>query len=236
RGDLGPLLRGNRYAVRLDGSAAQWWTFAGGKINHTLRYAIQYATGWKVIPDNLSLRIEGDGVGHETVRDTIQFISDESFWDTPAVGRAILEALPDYRLSKFQLALPPPYARETVGRYLLDHSGARAFLRDLAERSDLPSGLTKPPPIRSGKLPWGARPPPEPPPAPEKPLETFGEYALLKKLSGGMSEAYVARHIPTADSVFIKRVVRNDRWDAVALQRELQIYEKLLRSGSDAVL
>ena len=45
RDDLAELLRRPGQAVQLDGSAALWWTFAGGRINHTLKYGFEVAEG-----------------------------------------------------------------------------------------------------------------------------------------------------------------------------------------------
>ena len=34
-------------------------TFAGGRINHTLKYAFELFGGWKAVADNYALRIQG---------------------------------------------------------------------------------------------------------------------------------------------------------------------------------
>jgi serine/threonine-protein kinase len=51
-----------------------------------------------------------------------------------------------------------------------------------------------------------------------------------------MSESFVARHRISGDTVFLKRVMQSDKWDAAALERELRIYEKLQRFESNAIL
>ncbi|HEY4014320.1 MAG TPA: DEAD/DEAH box helicase [Polyangiaceae bacterium] len=120
RDDLGELLRRPGHAVQIDGSVARWWTFAGGRVNHTLKYGFEVSESWKVVPDNFQLRIEGDGVGHESVRVAIGKMASASFWDSPEVRRAVLARLPGYRLSKFQDCLPERFASETIENYLLD--------------------------------------------------------------------------------------------------------------------
>ena len=50
-----------------------------------------------------------------------------------------------------------------------------------------------------------------------------------------MAEAYIASSIATGEKVFLKRVRENSK-DKPALEREMGIYDKLARSGSDAVL
>ena len=128
RGDLGDLLRRSGHAVQIDGSTAYWWTFAGGRVNHTLKYGFEVAEGWKVVADNFQLRIEGDGIGHESVRKAIGKMSSPEFWDAPDTRRAVLARLPGYRLSKFQDCLPELFALEVVERYLLDVEGTVRWL------------------------------------------------------------------------------------------------------------
>ncbi len=134
REDLGDLLRRSGYAIQLEGSTenqsnkARWWTFAGGRINHTLKYGLEVAGGWKVVADNFQLRIEGAGVTHETVCEVIGRMVRQDFWDQPSVRRAVLAKLPGYRLSKFQDCLPERFALEVVERYLLDVEGTVGWL------------------------------------------------------------------------------------------------------------
>ena len=112
RDDLGELLRRPGPAIQIDGSVGLWWTFAGGRVNHTLKYAFEVLEGWKVVADNFQLRIEGDGIGHESVRKAIARMTTAAFWDEPDTRRAVLARLPAYRLSKFQDCLPETFALE----------------------------------------------------------------------------------------------------------------------------
>ena len=69
----------------------------------------------------------------------------------------------------------------------------------------------------------------------DKPIGVFHGYELLRSLdSGGMAEAYVARKQETGETVFLKRV-RNKSADKVALEREMRIYEKLMRASTTHV-
>ncbi len=128
REDFSELLRRGRNAIQLDDGAARWWTFAGGQINHTLKYALTATQGWKVVADNFHLRIEGDGVSHDSVAQAIVDISAPTFWEDLDVWERIIALVPPYRLSKFQPALPPRFQQEMLGRYLLDIAGTRRFL------------------------------------------------------------------------------------------------------------
>lgn len=128
RADLGDLLRHTGAAVQVEPGVARWWSFAGGRINHTLKYGFEITAGWKVVADNFLLRIEGDGIGHETVGAVIGKMSEPGFWSEPTFRRSLLGRLPNYRLSKFQDCLPEMFALETVERYLLDVEGAVGWL------------------------------------------------------------------------------------------------------------
>jgi ATP-dependent Lhr-like helicase len=132
RGDLGELLRRGGPAIQLDEGQARWWTFAGGRVNHTIKYGIEVAEGWKVVADNFLVRIEGDGVTHETVRAAVRRIAGGEFWEAAETRRAILARLPGYRLSKFQDCLPEGFALEVVANYLLDVGRTMQWLQESA--------------------------------------------------------------------------------------------------------
>ncbi len=128
REDFVALLGQAGHAIRQDDGCAVWWTFAGGQINHTLKYALSVNNGWKVVADNWRLRIEGNGVSHETVAQAILDMSNTAFWEDLDVWQRIIASVPPYRLSKFQPALPPRFQQEMLGHYLLDVDGTRRFL------------------------------------------------------------------------------------------------------------
>ena len=69
-----------------------------------------------------------------------------------------------------------------------------------------------------------------------EPPGVFHGYELLRSLdAGGMAEAYVARNRETGQRVFLKRVRRNSA-DKDALEREMRIYDKLMRMSTTHVL
>lgn len=131
RADLGDLLRrSGSVASQLDEKTAHLWTFAGGQINHTLKYALELSSGWKVVADNIQLRVEGPGLSHSSLDAVMEKLRAPDFWSSEDTRKALFARVPDFRLSKFQQALPPATARETevFGTYLLDIAGTRAFL------------------------------------------------------------------------------------------------------------
>jgi ATP-dependent helicase Lhr and Lhr-like helicase len=134
REELGDTLR-RPLALQDDDGLLCWWTFAGGKINHTLKYALEVSQNWKVVADNFELRISGPGVSDGAVHAAAAEMAGAAFWEEPDTRRALLAKLPAYRLSKFQEALPEEFAVEMVGNYLLDIPATRAFLYASAPRA-----------------------------------------------------------------------------------------------------
>jgi len=89
--------------------------FCWGQINHTIKYGFQLYHDWKIIADNFRLKIEGNSVSLATLNSAIEQMSHDAFWSNPSTKRLIFEQLPDYRLSKFQQALPAAYSLEMLG-------------------------------------------------------------------------------------------------------------------------
>ena len=130
RGDLGDLLRRSQpFAAQQDDRAVRLWTFAGGRINHTLKYAFEMLGGWKAVADNFALRIEGDGVSHGTVEAALGKMREAGFWGSSETRAAIRARVPPFRLSKFQRALPPDAETEFVARSFLDFEGAARLVQ-----------------------------------------------------------------------------------------------------------
>lgn len=107
----------------------RWWTFAGGRINSTLRYAIgAICTDWKVVPDNYVIKLRGDGLSRVRFGQVLDQLRDVEFWENARLWQDVAESLPNYRLSKFQSVMPPWVEREVVASYLLDVAGAWEWL------------------------------------------------------------------------------------------------------------
>lgn len=129
---LGP--ESNDLEVR-DGEL-RWWTFAGGRINTTLRYALgAVEQTWKIIPDNFVLRIRGSNVHRKRFDETVSRIAESGFWEDSRVWEQITQSLPSYRLSKFQSLMPPWVEREVLADYLLDIEGAQRVFEQQAKNS-----------------------------------------------------------------------------------------------------
>ena len=123
-----PDLHHDDCPVEIGAGELTWWTFAGGKINRTLKAIFEEVCGWKVATDNLKVRLEGEGLLDGGFEEALERMTTETFWEALPV-EALVASLPDYRLSKFQQVLPEWAQREWVSVFLLDLEGARRFLR-----------------------------------------------------------------------------------------------------------
>lgn len=124
RASMREVLDSQRGGIEFDDEEIRWWTFAGGRINATLRYALEaIGEDWKVIPDNFLIKIRGD-IDRRRFRDALAKLAEPEFWENDRLWAEVAESLPSYRLSKFQPLMSPWVEREVVASYLLDVGGA----------------------------------------------------------------------------------------------------------------
>jgi ATP-dependent Lhr-like helicase len=133
------ITAGPRGGIFVGHDEIRWWTFAGGRINGTLRYAIEaLGSEWKIVPDNYGLTIRGEGLTAHAFGEILDRIEDPEIWENEALWRDIAESLPSYRLSKFQPLMPPWVEREVIAGHLLDVAGAWRWLAAGDARGDQP--------------------------------------------------------------------------------------------------
>lgn len=114
----------------------RWWTFAGGRINATLRHALETVGGsWRVVPGNLAVDIRAPSLTVGVVATAIDRLVHHELWEDEAFWRDVVGQMPNYRLSKFQPFLPPHVVREVFEQTLLDADGAYRWLRVHLESS-----------------------------------------------------------------------------------------------------
>jgi ATP-dependent helicase Lhr and Lhr-like helicase len=115
---------------------ANLWTYAGGKINRTLKYGLEHHWGWQVTANNFQITITGEHLTPASLIKALREVSQSTFWQTPEMQAFLLERLPGYRFSKFQQVLPPEFALEVVQSNLLDIPGlvkASTYLQELLD-------------------------------------------------------------------------------------------------------
>ena len=119
-----------RGGIEFEDGELRWWTFAGGRINATLRHALEAVGGdWKVVTDNFLVRVRGEHLGVKELREALVKLREPAFWEDARLWAQVAGALPDYRLSKFQPLMPEWVEREVLGRFLLDVRGAMGWVR-----------------------------------------------------------------------------------------------------------
>jgi len=101
----------------------RWWTFAGGRINATLRLALRQLGGWKVTADNFCVRVRS--AADDDFNAVLLHLRGPELWEDGAFWARI--PLPSWRLSKFQRALPEWAQQEMRSHHLLDLEGAADF-------------------------------------------------------------------------------------------------------------
>jgi ATP-dependent Lhr-like helicase len=138
RDDFAGLLGPEGAALQGDQKSWRWWTFAGGAINQTLKYAIAALTGWKIVSDSFRLRFEGEDLTETAVREAVAKLANPAIWDDLQFWQRVIAQVPPYRLSKFQGALPDRYQMEMVGNSLLDLAGTRAYLSASRQWAEAP--------------------------------------------------------------------------------------------------
>ena len=124
-----PLISGRGPHIDMQDSELHWWTFAGGKINSTLRYALlSLLPDARIITDNFRLRLHAESLTDAQFRSLFRELLNPEFWTDTNRWLSISAMLPAYRLSKFQPLMPDWVQQEFVSEFLLDASGAQRWL------------------------------------------------------------------------------------------------------------
>jgi len=112
------------------GGEIHWWTFAGGRINSTLRYLLKaIGNDWLITADNLMLKLCGDDLTPAHFRSLLQTLKNPDVWSDGELWQTIAETLPEYRLSKFQPLMPDWVEQEVVADYLLNRQATRRWIQ-----------------------------------------------------------------------------------------------------------
>ena len=129
RNEHGPVACGAVPEVQMSEGQVMWWTFAGGRANHTLKHALEMLRGWRCRFDNFFVEVAGDGLDEAAWTEALVQLREPGFWDDDAVWTALCDRLPAFRLSKFQQAMPAWAVREMLGKALLDARGTPRRIR-----------------------------------------------------------------------------------------------------------
>ncbi len=123
---LGEIARSEDGIEETD-AGLRWWTFAGGRINGTLKHALKAIGGdWKVTSDNAGVGI--GGATRSEFNEVRARLLDPDFWGDDKLWNEVAAGLPTYRLSKFQPLMPKWVEQEMLATFLLDIEGTWAWL------------------------------------------------------------------------------------------------------------
>jgi ATP-dependent Lhr-like helicase len=115
-----PQFRSSHPSIEARDGEMRWWTFAGGKINATLRYGLEAVGGdWKITTDNILVKAKAEGITPERFHDAIGRLATPEVWDDGKLWKDVAESPPNYRLSKFKDPMPDWIEKEVVACYLI---------------------------------------------------------------------------------------------------------------------
>jgi ATP-dependent helicase Lhr and Lhr-like helicase len=130
RQNLGRFVEPKIGGITSTGNEVTWRTFAGGKINSTIRYALtSLEPSWTVTPDNFTVRVRDNDLTEAHFRSVISKLKSPEFWEDEALWQQVRAAIPGYRLSKFQPMMPQHVEQEVLFEYLLDRRGTAQWVR-----------------------------------------------------------------------------------------------------------
>lgn len=124
------MLQQSRMPLLSGSDVVRALTYAGGRINYTLKTVLESLHPIRVVADNFEIRVEGSAATREVVESTLRAIAAPGYFDDVERVERLRAGLPPFRLSKFQPLLPARYGREVIGRYFLDFEGTVQFARE----------------------------------------------------------------------------------------------------------
>lgn len=107
----------------------RWWTYAGYRINNTLRLLLGHLLGVTLTANNYYLGFDPSELTPEGLALQWKKLLRPEFWADPQLELQLQELLPNWRLSKFQDALPPWARREVLAQHWLDLPATRAWVQ-----------------------------------------------------------------------------------------------------------
>jgi ATP-dependent Lhr-like helicase len=129
RNELEGVLRLGEGGIEYEPDEFRWWTFAGGRINTTLRRALgAMKPDWRIVTDNFVVKVRHETLTRSEFDEALDELRRPEIWADERFWAEVREMLPSYRLSKFQPLMPEWMQREMVAGFLLDVEGARRWM------------------------------------------------------------------------------------------------------------
>jgi ATP-dependent Lhr-like helicase len=111
-----------------DDKGILWYTFAGGTVNNTLRFALRVELDVEVQATNETVKILDNEISEPAFEALIARMAVPDYWTDPELLNSMIALMPEYRLSKFQDYLPAPYQLQLVADTILDVPSVQRFL------------------------------------------------------------------------------------------------------------
>lgn len=129
RDDKRAFLSSDFAPVEQDEKGILWYTYAGGYVNNTLRYALKQELHLDVQATDQLIKIPSETLLLQEFHQVLEKISQPSYWSDTEVLKTITAQMPDYRLSKFQPYLPEILSLKLVADTILDVENTLRFLK-----------------------------------------------------------------------------------------------------------
>lgn len=107
-----------------------WWTYAGARINNTLKYSFQKLLNCEVVSNNYFLKFKFEETNTSKIEDIILRMKEKEFWNNEFIS-SISKMLPKHRLSKFQNCLPEKLQSDLIANEFLDITKTIEFIRNI---------------------------------------------------------------------------------------------------------
>ncbi|MCB1177399.1 MAG: DEAD/DEAH box helicase [Leptospiraceae bacterium] len=125
------LLAGKEPIVLSDGEDIIIYTYAGGYVNFTIRFALLTQFTLDIVTSNEYIKIKKSSNDLEKILEFMYSLKNKEFWEDSSIAERLSKNFPNYRISKFQKYLPDKYSKEILGTILLDFEGTMRYLREV---------------------------------------------------------------------------------------------------------
>lgn len=125
------LIQGEEPVIVSDGNDLIIYTYAGGYVNFTIRFAIMHELKIEVITSNEIIKIKRSAITAEDLSLLLHKFKEMSYWESDGIREKLANQFPNYRISKFQQYLPEKYSKEILGQILLDIPATLKYLNEI---------------------------------------------------------------------------------------------------------
>ena len=125
------ILTGTEPIIFADGQDTIIYTYAGGYVNFTLRFALMHELKVEIVTSNEFIKFKKGSVKVEEVVELFHKLKDPSYWEADELRSNLAKNFPNYRISKFQQYLPDKYSKEILGQILLDVVATLRYLNEV---------------------------------------------------------------------------------------------------------